>query len=88
MLKYYCSINWIKGARKRLVPPNTNYAATIYIKDIDCVVSICIEIKDNVNEGYLSLLRPELINNVSICNRSFYVIEGNKQVALINIIQI
>ena len=83
----FCSINWIEGARKIAVSTNTKYSATTYVKDIDCDLSITIEIRDDINRGYLTFLQAELVKRISFINMSFNVMEGRKCVAILYILR-
>ena len=76
--RYYCNITWIEGVRKFAVPINTNYSATTYIKGIKNMLSISIKILNNINEGCLTFLRPDLLKGISLINMSFDIMEGSK----------
>ena len=82
-----CNIDWIKDARKVAIPVNTKYSATTYIKEINCALSITIEIKDNINKGYLTFLRAELVEKINLTNVFLDVMEGRKRVTVLHILK-
>ena len=82
-----CNIDWIKKARRVAVPVNTKYSATTYIKEIDCALSITIDIRDDINKGYLTFLRAELVKKINLTNTFLNVMEGGKCVAVLYILE-
>ena len=77
----YITINWIENARKSPVSIDCKYSPTIFIKELDILVSITIEFMDSTNEGYLTFLRPELINDIDLSGMQFDIYEGGRIVA-------
>ena len=77
----YIIINWIEGARNGPVPVDCKYSCTTYIKGVDVMLSISIEFVDSTNEGYLTFLRPELVENINLNDMEFDLYEDKNVVA-------
>lgn len=81
-LDRYITIKWIEGARKSPVSVDYKYHPTTFIKGIDVMLSITIEFMDSTNEGYLSFLRPELVDGIDLSGMEFDIYEGRNVVGI------
>jgi hypothetical protein len=79
----YISINWIENARKVPVAVDCKYSPTIFIKELDALLSIIIEFMDSTNDGYLTFLRPELIKDINLDGKEFNIYEAGTPTAII-----
>ena len=77
----YVSIDWIEGARKFPISVDSKYCPTVYIEEVNVMLSVIIEFMDSINEGYLSFLMHELVNEIDLSGMIFNLYEGEKVVA-------